>query len=219
MNELKITIADTLERDTAVRAVVAAFSGDPAARWMYSDSERYQEYFPVLVNVFAGASFEHASAYCYGTDAAALWLPPGIHPDEDALAELIRRSFPARDQAEVFAFFGQMDSYHPSEPHWYLPMIGVVPEKQGQGYGSALLQPVLKRCDAESKLAYLEASSPKSVPLYERHGFELLGKTQAGSSPTMFPMVRKPRPWNRHKGSAGFSRPTVQSMGARLELK
>ena len=68
-----------------------------------------------------------------------------------------------------------------SEPHWYLPMIGVDPAKQGNGYGSALLKHALERCDGEGKLAYLESSSPKSVPLYQRHGFQLVGTIQVGS--------------------------------------
>jgi hypothetical protein len=42
--------------------------------------------------------------------------------------------------------------------------------------------------------AYLESTSPGSVRLYQRHGFELLGTIQVGSSPQLFPMVRKPRP-------------------------
>jgi ribosomal protein S18 acetylase RimI-like enzyme len=219
MSNLKISIVETSERDATVRAVVAAFSGDPAARWMYPDWQSYANHFPSFVEVFAGASFEHASAYCYGADGAALWLPPGIHPDEEALAALIRRSVPERDQAEVFAFFSQMDSYHPSEPHWYLPMIGVVPEKQGQGYGAALLRPVLERCDVEGKVVYLEASSSRSVPLYERHGFEVVGKIQAGTSPTMFPMVRKPNRSAGRKEGARFPQSAVELSGAELMLK
>jgi ribosomal protein S18 acetylase RimI-like enzyme len=53
---------------------------------------------------------------------------------------------------EIFAFMEQMDRSHPSEPHWYLPMIGVDPGKQGNGYGSALLKHALERCDGEVSL-------------------------------------------------------------------
>jgi ribosomal protein S18 acetylase RimI-like enzyme len=219
VTNLKIAIVEPSEREAAVRAVVAAFSGDPAARWMYPDWESYAKHFPSFVEGFAGPAFEHGTAYCCGADGAALWLPPGVHPDEEALAALIRRSVPERDQAEVFEFFSQMDSYHPGEPHWYLPMIGVVPEKQGQGYGSALLRPVLERCDAEGKLAYLEASSSRSVPLYERHGFEVVGKIQAGTSPTMLPMVRKPNRSSWRKQAARFPQSPVESLGAELMFK
>jgi ribosomal protein S18 acetylase RimI-like enzyme len=183
----------TAEQDIAVSAIVRAFSADPVARWMYPDSQHYWEYLPSFVKAFAGAAFEHRSAdFVDGYSAAALWLPPGIHPDDDALFTLLRHSVPERDQPGVFALFEQMDGNHPAEPHWYLPMIGVDPEQQGKGYGSALLQHALARCDADGKLAYLESTSLKSLRLYERHGFELLGTIQVGSSPPLFPMVRKP---------------------------
>jgi ribosomal protein S18 acetylase RimI-like enzyme len=86
-----------------------------------------------------------------------------------------------------------MASYHPPEPHWYLPLLGVDPTRQGQGVGSALLQHATARCDQAGQLAYLESSNPANVPLYERHGFEIVGQIQAGTSPTFHPMVRKPR--------------------------
>jgi GNAT superfamily N-acetyltransferase len=93
----------------------------------------------------------------------------------------------------VFAVFEYMGRYHPSELHWHLPLIGVDPLKQGKGFGSALMQHALVQCDRDNKLAYLEASSPRSIPFYERHGFELLGTIQMETSPSIFPMLRRPR--------------------------
>jgi ribosomal protein S18 acetylase RimI-like enzyme len=180
--------------DQAVGTIVLAFSGDPIARWFYPDPHQYLLHLPSFVRAFAGKAFEHNSAYYVdGYLGAALWLPPGVHPDEDLLATLLQRTIPEENQQEIFAFMEQMDRSHPSEPHWYLPMIGVDQGKQGHGYGSALLKHSLERCDVEGKLAYLEASSPKSIPLYRRHGFELASTIQVGSSPPMFSMLRKPR--------------------------
>jgi ribosomal protein S18 acetylase RimI-like enzyme len=185
----------TAEPDTAISAIVEGFSADPAARWMYPDSQQYWQHFPSFVKAFAGAAFEHRSAdITDGYLAAAFWLPPGIHPDDQAMGKLIRSTVPESDQANVFVLFQEMDRYHPTEPHWYLPMIDVDPAHQGKGFGSALLQHGLTRCDHEDKLAYLESTSPSSVRLYQRHGFELLGTIQVGSSPQLFPMLRKPRP-------------------------
>lgn len=192
---IRIKNVKATDRDNAISAVVQAFSADPVARWMYPDSQQYLEYFPNFAKVFAGAAFEHGTADCVeGYPAAALWLPPGIHPNEKALYTLLQDSVAEGDQAQVFALFEQMDAYHPPEPHWYLPMIGVDPAHQGNGYGSALLKHALARCDCDGKLAYLESTSLESLRLYERHGFELLGTIQVGSSPPLFPMVRKPGP-------------------------
>jgi ribosomal protein S18 acetylase RimI-like enzyme len=149
---------------------------------------------PSFVRAFAGKAFEQSSAYYVeGYLGAALWLPPGVHPDENALVALLQRTIPEDNQQAIFAFVEQMDRSHPSEPHWYLPMIGVDPTQQGKGYGTALLEYALARCDFDGKPAYLESSSPTNIPLYERHGFELLGTIQVGSSPPLFPMLREPR--------------------------
>ena len=37
----------------------------------------------------------------------------------------------------------QMANYHPREPHWYLPLMGVDPTCQGKGLGSALMRHAL----------------------------------------------------------------------------
>jgi ribosomal protein S18 acetylase RimI-like enzyme len=85
-----------------------------------------------------------------------------------------------------------MEHYHPSEPCWYLPLIGVTPGFQGKGHGGALLSFALQRFDREGHVAYLESSNPRNISLYKRHGFEEMGVIQAGSSPTLVPMVRRP---------------------------
>jgi ribosomal protein S18 acetylase RimI-like enzyme len=59
--------------------------------------------------------------------------------------------------------------------------------------GAAMMRHALVQCDRDKKSAFLESSNRQNVSLYERHGFEVLGKIQVGTSPTLFPMLRKPR--------------------------
>jgi GNAT superfamily N-acetyltransferase len=177
-----------------IDVVVRAFAADPAARWGWPDQQQYYTHFPSFVRVLGGKAFAHRSAYYIeGYAGAALWLPPNVHPDEDKLNSLIQRTVSERIQKDFLHVFEQMGRYHPSEPHWYLPLTGVDPLHQGKGLGSALMQHALIQCDRDNKLAYLESSNPKNIPLYERHGFEVLGTIQAGTSPTTFPMLRRPR--------------------------
>ena len=117
---------------------------------------------------------------------------PDAEPDEETLGALAAEAVPASDQEEVFDFMGQLDNFHPTEPHWFLPFIGVDVTKQGRGYGSALLRHALERCDRDQLPAYLDATSPRNKPLYERHGFEEVGVIQAGNSPPMWAMLRDP---------------------------
>ena len=182
------------EAERAIAVLVLAFSADAATRWVFPEPSQYLAYFPEFVRAFGGRAFELGTAYCAEDYAgAALWLPPGVHPDEDALGAVFQRSVAEQNRRELFAVLEQMGSYHPTEPHWYLPLIGVDPTRQGKGYGSALLKHALAQCDRDGRLAYLESSNPANIPLYERHGFEVVGTIQAGSSPPFCPMVRKPR--------------------------
>src|SRR5262245_33542943 len=107
---------------------------------------------------------------------AALWLAPDAAPDKAALGKLIKNGVAPEKQAEMAAIVEQMARYHPDEPHWYLPFIGVTPARQGQGYGAALLRTQLSISDKAQLPAYLESTSPKSQPLYERHGFKAIAE-------------------------------------------
>ena len=189
-----IKTATLSEQDAVASVVVLAFSADPMARWSWPSSHEYLVNFPRLVKAFAEKAFTQSSAYFVeGYQGVALWLPPGTGPDEAAVTAITRDSIAASLQRDMLAIFERMADYHPPEPHWFLPLLSVDPMHQGKGYGSALLQPVLERCDREKKLAYLESSNPRNIPLYQRHGFEILGRIQSGSSPTVVPMLRKPR--------------------------
>jgi GNAT superfamily N-acetyltransferase len=55
--------------------------------------------------------------------------------------------------------------------HWYLMIVGVLPEFRGHGLGAALIAPVLKRADAEKVPVCLDTAQPKVGPLYARLGF------------------------------------------------
>jgi hypothetical protein len=92
----------------AVGTVVLAFSADPVARWFYPDPHQYLVYLPTFVQAFAGKAFEHNSAdHVDGYAGAALWLPPGVRPDEDTLISLLQRSIPEENQEEIFPLWSR----------------------------------------------------------------------------------------------------------------
>ncbi|KFC74569.1 NrgA [Bosea sp. LC85] len=177
-------------------AVIAlAFAADPMARWSLRDAQTYLAVMPDLIRAFGAAAYDSDSAdVSEDFGGAALWLPPGVEPDIETLERLIRENADPAILSEVDAIFDAMERYHPKVPHWYLPLIGADPARQGQGIGSALMRHALARCDAEGAAAYLESSNPRNISLYQRHGFDILGTIQAGSSPVVTPMLRPPQP-------------------------
>jgi ribosomal protein S18 acetylase RimI-like enzyme len=189
-----LTAVEPGETERAIATIVLAFSADPAARWTYPDPHQYLEHFPSIVRAFGGRAFAHRTSHKVGSFAGtALWLPPGVQPDEEALAAVLRQSVVPERQGAVFAVFEQMGRYHPHEPHWYLPLIGVDPARQRYGHGSALLEHALSQCDWDHAVAYLESTNRANISFYERHGFRVLATVQAGSSPAIFPMLRAAR--------------------------
>lgn len=194
MRSLPIRVMTSADEDPATKTVVLAFAADPMARWTWPLAHQYLEAMPRMVRAFASSAYSSGTAYCTdGYAATALWLPPGVHSDEKGLGAVIDSTVARALRPETDSIFEQMAAYHPSEPHWYLPLIGADPAHQGEGHGAALMAYALARCDRDHAPAYLESSNPRNIPFYQRYGFEPLGEIQVGSSPTLVPMLRPAR--------------------------
>ncbi len=57
---------------------------------------------------------------------------------------------------------------------WYLNLLGVDPEAQRTGVGSALLRDMWTRLDAEGAATYLETAKAANVPYYLKQGCEIV---------------------------------------------
>ena len=178
---------------SAISTIVLGFAADPMARWVWPDSSQYLRIMPQFVKAFGGRAFENGTAYITeGARAAALWLPPGVEPDEAAMGAVITEALRPEIAEDIGPILQGMAEHHPHEPHWYLPLIAADPSWIGQGLGTLLMKHALRRCDEDGIAAYLESSNPRNISLYERHGFRIISQIQHGSSPTMTPMLRTP---------------------------
>jgi GNAT superfamily N-acetyltransferase len=183
----------TEDRTKAIETLVLAFASDPQLRFLFPDPLQYQTYAFDFFKAFGGSAFENSTAHqAAGFSGVALWLPPGAHPDEEELVNVIHKGANPTILPTVMNVIEQMGHYQPNEPHWHLPLIGVDPSKQGNGYGSALLQYGLDIINRQRSIAYLENTNPTNKPIYERHGFKELGVIQVDDAPPLFPMIRYP---------------------------
>ncbi len=192
MVQPRVLIAEPGDEERVVATIVLAFGSDPPARWMFPEPNQYLANFPEFTRAFGGAALQHQSAFHIENFAGvALWLPPGVQPDENALSALLERAVIPEQLPHVYAILEKLGQYHPSEPHWYLPMTGVDPASQRKGFGSELLRHALGQVDAQRLPAYLESTNEKNISLYEKHGFKLLGKIEVADCPPIFPMLRE----------------------------
>nr|VFK29078.1 MAG: Acetyltransferase (GNAT) domain-containing protein [Candidatus Kentron sp. MB]VFK30935.1 MAG: Acetyltransferase (GNAT) domain-containing protein [Candidatus Kentron sp. MB]VFK75729.1 MAG: Acetyltransferase (GNAT) domain-containing protein [Candidatus Kentron sp. MB] len=186
------TVTDTDTR-RAIAVMVLAFGADPLMRWIYPDPYAYLTGFPDFIRKFTGKGFDHKTAYhLHDFAGVTLWRPPGVEPEKKEIVSLLQRAVPRDLQNDLFNLFGQTGRYRPNKPYWHLSFIGIDPNRQHRGLGSRLIEHTLLTCDHDKKPAYLNASNPWLIPFYQRHGFQLLDTIQAGSSPPIFPMLRKP---------------------------
>ncbi|WP_197415112.1 GNAT family N-acetyltransferase [Mycobacterium sp. M26] len=184
------------------RVLGRAFHDDPVITWLQPDPERRTAALPGLFGALArhhflpGRGVEVATSDD-GIGGVALWDPPGRwqqSPREQiAMLPAVLRAVRGR-LAVSRIVTDLMKENHPEEPHWYLAVLGSDPTVRGTGFGRALMQSRLQRCDAEFAPAYLESSNPDNVPYYERFGFEVTGEIVVpDGGPTLWPMWRRPR--------------------------
>lgn len=182
------------EMSQAVATIVAAFLTDPVARFAWPSAHDHLHGMALAASEFAGGGFEHGTAYVSADFCGtALWLPPGVHPNGEALEGVFRDTVKPDHLGDLLTTFEKMEQWHPEEPHWYLAMVGVDPNARGRGLGTDLMRHAVARCDQEGAPAYLESSNPRNISLYLRHGFEVMGEIRVGAAPLVTPMLRRPR--------------------------
>ncbi|MFF3413342.1 GNAT family N-acetyltransferase [Streptomyces sp. NPDC002698] len=207
-----IRVADEADRGLVVRLLDEAFQDDPVSSWVFPDPAQRRAKHPGLMAAFTDVVLAEGRVdLTEDGSACALWLSvpaAGNHDgeggnqgdgeadgaDEDGPAQLREAVDPDNERVELI---GRLTAaVHPEgRAHAYLWMIGVTPERQGEGLGRALIESVLDRCDREGLAAYLEASNARSRALYERLGFALSGRPlDLPDGPRMWPMWREPRP-------------------------
>ncbi len=132
---------------------------------------------------------------------AAVWLPPGGYP-RTAKRELMTNARPvpafvrARGRIrQSLRLLATVDKAHKDidGPHYYLAVLGTDPLYQRMGAASAVLAPVLQRCDTEGLPAYLETQKEANLAFYARHRFELVRKIDSPPLPPIWTLLREPR--------------------------
>jgi ribosomal protein S18 acetylase RimI-like enzyme len=187
------------EEIAEVAAVLAqAFEDDPLHRHFLPDDDRrgrcLARSFELYLRGHLGKGPIHVPA---GGGGAAAWAAPGAW--EDSLGDVVRalpefaRIFGLRRLPAIWRAWQRVEARHPKDPpHWYLFLLGVDPRKHGRGLASALVRPMLERCDQESLPAYLETATHRNLAIYRRFGFEVREAVDIRHGPRVWCMWREP---------------------------
>jgi len=194
--DLSPRVASPQDRDDVVAILVSAFYDDPTWSWAFPDPSLRAEQHRRLWGLFVEGAMRYPWVWLTpGNAATSVWIPPNgtdLSEEQAAALEPTIVEMLGASAAPVINGFELFDRAHPREvPHFYLSLLGTRAEHRGRGYGLGLLAENLRRIDEAGMPAYLEASNPANVALYERHGFEVRGSFKLpGDGPEVFTMWR-----------------------------
>jgi GNAT superfamily N-acetyltransferase len=182
------------------RVLGAGFQDDPVWKWVCPDDRRRRDH---LGAAFAQVIRQRVrSGWAWttteGVQGGAVWAAPGHWKaravDGVRAVPPMLRAIGLHGLRERLEALSRLEHHHPTEPHWYLEILAADPAMRGRGVGSALLAPMIERCDTEGVPAYLESSKEENLAFYGRFGFEVRDVLQiAPSAPPMWAMWREPR--------------------------
>ena len=191
-----------LDDSEAIGAMQArAFFDDPLQAWALPDATTrfalLDSMFSLLTRLLSVPMGESYTDTTLST--AAFWVPPGRWGE--ALSAEARSALTVLDMqlerstTRRFAVANEvMHAAHPSEPHWYLQGLGTLPERQGEGFGAAVIAPVLSTADHDRVPCYLESTKARNVAFYERQGFVVTQTIEVPEGgPTLWAMWREPQ--------------------------
>jgi GNAT superfamily N-acetyltransferase len=171
-----------------------AFEDDPVMEWLFAREGARKRGAKRMFRTRLVQLVDQDEVYTTDDLAgAAIWTLPGRwHVSARETLELARIVLGPRLPI-LFSGLQRVDGAHPRSPdHFYLAVLGIDPPRQGQGFGSALMAPVLELCDREGLPAYLESSKRRNVDFYARHGFRVKRELHLPKGPAMWPMWREP---------------------------
>lgn len=187
MNIVKLNSSDFA---IASEQLSVAFSDDPLITQFIPEKKAAKL---LALQKLSQALLKYAQLYdCIYTTGenlkgVAIWLPPeAAQFNLSQLWQVVRSGFIPLPFFVRWGRIGDFISFLATEirlhhktvpePHWYLAMLGVSPECQGQGIGGKLIQPVLQEANRTKMPCYLETSTAAAVRFYQRYGFEIVHK-------------------------------------------
>jgi len=192
--------------DAATATLTAAFDADPIYTYTFPAARDRARYLPPFWRAILRNAMLHGHVYTTTeADGVALWMPPGRHPvafgDSARIGFAFHRAvamFPAAARRRFMAYVTYGDGVQQrllgDSLYWELWVLGIRPERQGQGLGGQLLEPILNRADDERFPCYLLTESERNVAFYRKHGFDVAHEGDVPGHPLrLWMMIRQPR--------------------------
>ncbi len=187
-----VHVAQDIEIPRVVEILTDSFYSDPTWSWAFPDPQLRRAQLTRWWDLYVrGARVNKDTVWLTeNSESASVWYPPGASeftPEQEALVEPLFIELVGREQAgRIMRLMQGFEEARPTnEPHYYLSLLGTHADHRGEGMGFSLLVDNLAWVDNQNLPAYLEASNPANVVLYQRYGFEKVGEFTVPDGPTL----------------------------------
>jgi ribosomal protein S18 acetylase RimI-like enzyme len=186
--------------DKSVESMAMAFRDYPLFQHILADKLNHEN-IKIFLKFLITYSVLYAEAYAYSREKEGIILISDSKNYKFNLIRSIRSGILPlmKIGAEEGKRFNEFDRFTMDihkrlmkENHQYIILIGVDPDKQGQGYGRKLMLPVLELAEEKGQSCYLETHGEKNVTFYKNLGFKVMSEdVLPGTDIIQYAMVKE----------------------------
>lgn len=183
--------AEYKDKAIVTNILEVSFKNDPQVNW-YLEESRNRNKLNILIDYVFEETIRKGEIYISEENmAAALWNSE--KKEEFSLNYILRNlSFLFRiglkSTIRILKMLKLTYSQYPKNRSYsHLHLIGVMPEAQGKGLASSLMNPILAEKKVNKIPVYLETANQKNVEIYKRKGFRIFNTIQT-ENPTIYCM-------------------------------
>lgn len=198
MEKVQVVRLDRKDMSQAASVLGLAFADNPNTLTMVGgDKAKARRLMEAVAAVMLGRRYSRVlvaikDGQVVGVLNAAEWPHCQLSLGEKLKTMPSMLRFLGRSVPKAMSVMSSMSKHDPRKPHLHLGPIGVLPDLQGKGIGSKMLEMCLGEVDRQAIPAYLEADVDKNVSLYERFGFVVIAEELIFGVRNRF-MWREPR--------------------------
>ena len=189
----EIRMADRNDKPTVVKILTEAFKHDPHITWLL-EKTKHKNKLEIIINYVVDETYNKGIIYLTSDNlGVALWHS---EKKEKFTFEYVKRNLSFLFKLGIRTVIRNLKSVKISHNHFplkhpycYLYLIGVLPEGQGMGLASKLINPVLENCKLNYIPVFLETANPRNVEIYKKKGFASIDCFNTNSTSIYFMQI------------------------------
>jgi ribosomal protein S18 acetylase RimI-like enzyme len=174
------------DKKVVVDILTQSFANDPHVNWLIEESHNKNKLKIIIEYVF-GESLSRGEVYLSDDNkAAVLW---NSEKKAKFSFEFVRRNLSFLFRVGLKSTIRALNTdkivynfYPKNQQYCQLYLIGVLPDGQGKGLASSLMDPMIERMKEKAIPLHLETANPRNVEIYKKKGFSVFNTTKFGNN-------------------------------------